>query len=97
MSAPGRALDGGRLPAVLDRLPDRADAGQPEVLDQPDPVDPPIALAVVTSDGLRYAGAVGVRKRGTETPVALDDLWHLGSDGKAMTSTLIARMVAKPK
>lgn len=54
---------------------------------------PAMAAAVVTSDGLKWVGAVGVRKRGTEIPVALDDLWHLGSDGKIMTSTLIARLV----
>lgn len=56
---------------------------------------PAMAVAVVTSDGLKFAGAVGVRKRGTEIPVSLDDLWHLGSDTKAMTSTLIARLVER--
>jgi CubicO group peptidase (beta-lactamase class C family) len=54
---------------------------------------PAMAAAVVTSDGLKLAGAVGIRKRGTETPVSLDDLWHLGSDAKIMTSTLMARLV----
>jgi CubicO group peptidase (beta-lactamase class C family) len=58
---------------------------------------PAMAAAVVTSDGLKFVGAVGVRKRGTEVPVGLDDLWHLGSDGKAMTSTLIARLVEQGK
>jgi len=56
---------------------------------------PAMAVIVVTSDGIKFAGAVGVRKRGTEVPVTLDDLWHLGSDGKAMTSTLIARLVER--
>jgi CubicO group peptidase (beta-lactamase class C family) len=56
---------------------------------------PAMAVAVVTSDGIKFAGAVGVRKRGTEIPVSPDDLWHLGSDGKAMTSTLIARLVER--
>jgi CubicO group peptidase (beta-lactamase class C family) len=56
---------------------------------------PAMAVAVVTSDGIKFAGAVGVRKRGTEIPIGLDDLWHLGSDGKAMTSTLIARLVER--
>jgi CubicO group peptidase (beta-lactamase class C family) len=54
---------------------------------------PAISAVVVTSGGVKFAGAVGVRKRGTEIPVTLDDQWHLGSDGKAMTSTLIARLV----
>ena len=56
---------------------------------------PAIAVVVVTSDEIKLVGAVGVRKRGTEIPVTLDDLWHLGSDGKAMTSTLIARLVER--
>jgi CubicO group peptidase (beta-lactamase class C family) len=56
---------------------------------------PAIAAAVVTSDGIKFLGAVGVRKRGTEIPVALADLWHLGSDGKAMSSTLLARLVER--
>ncbi len=56
---------------------------------------PAMALAVVTSDGLKFVGAVGVRKRGTEVPVTADDLWHLGSDTKAMTATLIARLVER--
>ena len=56
---------------------------------------PAMAAAVVTNDGVKFAGAVGVRKRGTEVPVGLDDLWHLGSDSKAMTSALIARLVER--
>ena len=56
---------------------------------------PAMAAALVTSDGIQFVGAVGVRKRGSEVPVTLDDLWHLGSDGKAMTSTLIARLVER--
>jgi CubicO group peptidase (beta-lactamase class C family) len=56
---------------------------------------PAMAAAVVTSDGIKFAGAVGVRKRGTEIAIGLGDLWHLGSDGKAMTSTLIARLVER--
>ena len=56
---------------------------------------PAIAVAVVTSEESKWTGAVGVRKRGTEIPVTLGDLWHLGSDGKAMTSTLIVRLVER--
>lgn len=54
---------------------------------------PAMAAAVVTSRGIQFVGAVGVRKRGTEIPVTLTDQWHLGSDTKAMTATLIARLV----
>ncbi len=56
---------------------------------------PAMAAALVTSDGIQYVGAVGVRKRGTDVPVGLDDQWHMGSDTKAMTSTVIARLVER--
>lgn len=56
---------------------------------------PAMAAAVVTSEGIQIIGAVGVRKRGTEIPVTLADQWHLGSDTKAMTATLIARLVER--
>jgi CubicO group peptidase (beta-lactamase class C family) len=56
---------------------------------------PAMAAALVTSDSIQFMGAVGVRKRGTDVPVGLDDQWHLGSDTKAMTSTLIARLVER--
>jgi len=54
---------------------------------------PAIAGAIVTSKGLDVCGVVGIRKSGTEIPVALDDQWHLGSDTKAMTATLVGRLV----
>jgi CubicO group peptidase (beta-lactamase class C family) len=56
---------------------------------------PAMAAAVVTSQGVKFVGAVGVRKRGTEVPVTLSDQWHLGSNTKAMTSTVIARLVER--
>jgi CubicO group peptidase (beta-lactamase class C family) len=56
---------------------------------------PAIAAAVVTSDGIQFVGVVGIRKRGTDVPVTLNDLWHLGSDTKAMTSALIAKLVER--
>ena len=56
---------------------------------------PCMAAALVTSDGLQFVGAVGERKRGSSVPVSLDDQWHLGSDTKAMTSTVIARLVER--
>lgn len=56
---------------------------------------PAMAAAIVTSTGVEKIGAIGVRKRGTDIPVTLNDLWHLGSDTKAMTATLIARLVER--
>ena len=54
---------------------------------------PAMATAIVTGKGLSRVAAVGVLKRGSPVPVRLDCLWHLGSDSKAMTSTLIAKLV----
>jgi CubicO group peptidase (beta-lactamase class C family) len=56
---------------------------------------PAMAAAIVTSKGLVTAGVVGTRKRGMETAATLNDKWHLGSDTKAMTATLVARLVEK--
>jgi len=56
---------------------------------------PAMAAEVVTGKGIQWVGAVGIRQRGAAIPVGLNDLWHLGSDGKAMTSTLIARLVER--
>ena len=56
---------------------------------------PAIAAARVTSKGLLTAGVVGTRKQGTEVAASLDDRWHLGSDTKAMTATLVAKLVEK--
>ena len=54
---------------------------------------PAMAAAIVTSKGLVTAGVVGTRKRGTEIAATLNDQWHLGSDTKAMTATLVAKLV----
>jgi len=54
---------------------------------------PAMAAALVTSKGLIAVGVVGTRKRGTETAATLNDQWHLGSDTKAMTATLVAKLV----
>jgi CubicO group peptidase (beta-lactamase class C family) len=58
---------------------------------------PALAGAIVTSRGLTAVGAVGVRKYGTDTPVTVDDQFHLGSDTKAMTATMLATLVEEGK
>jgi CubicO group peptidase (beta-lactamase class C family) len=58
---------------------------------------PALAGAVVTTKGAVAVGAVGVRKRGVEVPVTADDQFHIGSDTKAMTATMIARLVETGK
>jgi CubicO group peptidase (beta-lactamase class C family) len=56
---------------------------------------PALGAAVVTSRGLKQLAVVGVRKRGDETKAEEDDLFHLGSDTKAMTATLVAVLAQK--
>ena len=58
---------------------------------------PAMALAVVTSDGIKWAGVAGIRKRGSEIPVGIDDEWYLGSGCSTMTCTLIAELVDRGK
>jgi len=58
---------------------------------------PALAGAIVTSQGLTAVGAVGMRKYGSDTPVTVDDQFHLGSDTKAMTATMLATLVEEGK
>ncbi len=54
---------------------------------------PALGAAIVEGDDLRAIGATGVRAAGKPERVTVDDVWHLGSCTKAMTATLIARLV----
>jgi CubicO group peptidase (beta-lactamase class C family) len=58
---------------------------------------PALAGAIVTDDGVVDMAAVGVRKAGTNVAVMTGDLWHLGSDTKAMTALLAGTFVAQGK
>ena len=58
---------------------------------------PALAGAIVNSKGLSAVGAVGVRKHGTDTPVTVNDQFHLASDTKAMTATMLATLVEEGK
>lgn len=58
---------------------------------------PALAGALVTGDGNVRIGVVGVRKAGTAIAATPDDLWHLGSNTKALTATVIARLVEQGK
>ena len=58
---------------------------------------PALAAAVFSGSTLRAIGAVGVRKLGDPTAVTRDDLFHLGSDTKAMTATLAMLVFAEGK
>lgn len=56
---------------------------------------PALAAAIVTTDGATQVVATGFRKAGRPIRVTTDDLWHLGSDTKAMTATLAGTFVAE--
>lgn len=54
---------------------------------------PGMAAAIVTVEGLGAHGAVGVRQRGEDAAITIDDRFHIGSCTKAMTATLCAMLV----
>jgi CubicO group peptidase (beta-lactamase class C family) len=58
---------------------------------------PAMAAAVTSRDALMAIGAVGVRQVGSDVPVTIDDKFHFGSCTKAMTATLVARLVEQGK
>ncbi len=54
---------------------------------------PALAGAIVTGDGLLDAQAVGCRRYGGAANITVDDQFHLGSCGKAITATLLGVLV----
>jgi CubicO group peptidase (beta-lactamase class C family) len=54
---------------------------------------PALAAIVVRSDSVLALATTGVRRLGTPDPVRLTDRFHIGSNGKAITATVIARLV----
>ncbi len=66
--------------------PYRADAGMPA-----------LAGAVFRGDQLVAIGVTGVRKVGDPNLATVADQWHLGSDTKAMTATLVGMFVDQGK
>lgn len=54
---------------------------------------PAMVAAVVGRDGVLWSGVRGVRRAGGDEPAALDQRWHLGSNGKAMSAALYGRLV----
>jgi CubicO group peptidase (beta-lactamase class C family) len=56
----------------------------------------PAVAALIQIDGkIEADAALGVRELGHPEPAGLDDRWHLGSDTKAMTATMIARLAER--
>lgn len=54
---------------------------------------PGIALSYACSNQTEQLAFAGQRIAGRDSPIERDDLWHLGSNTKAMTATLAARLV----
>jgi len=56
---------------------------------------PALSAAVIRGGAVVAIGAVGLDRTDRDTEATVDDLWHVGSDGKAMTATLMARLVER--
>jgi CubicO group peptidase (beta-lactamase class C family) len=58
---------------------------------------PGLGAMIVTPDGFDLFEVAGLRRAGETAAVTKQDLWHLGSNGKAMTAALYARLVEAGK
>lgn len=58
---------------------------------------PALACAVVQGKALIAAAVDGLRRHGSNTPVTLQDQFHVGSNTKSMTATLLARLIERNK
>ena len=56
---------------------------------------PAMTGGVVTAKGLIHSHTAGLRRNNGTDKVTADDLWHLGSNTKAMTAALYGRLVDK--
>ena len=54
---------------------------------------PGVVAAIIDEDGVRAIGAAGVRRQGSPEEITTDDLVHIASVTKAMTSTMLATLV----
>lgn len=73
-------IDTGRMRALLEDFRHRLEA-------------PAVGVAVVDGDGSVSCDVVGNRRRDEATRATVDDQWHIGSCGKALTALLYARLV----
>ncbi|MYB37304.1 MAG: beta-lactamase family protein [Gammaproteobacteria bacterium] len=55
---------------------------------------PGLIAAIVDADGIRAIAADGVRRAGSPDPILVTDRVHIGSNTKAMTSVMLATLVA---
>jgi CubicO group peptidase (beta-lactamase class C family) len=56
-----------------------------------------MAAIVLRGNSIVAKGVAGVRRKGAADHITLDDRFHLGSCGKAMTATLVATLVEEGK
>jgi CubicO group peptidase (beta-lactamase class C family) len=56
---------------------------------------PAMAVLVIRDGRIDQQAVRGVRAADSADPARLNDVWHIGSDAKAMTATLIARLVER--
>lgn len=56
---------------------------------------PGIAAAIINDKEVIAVGVAGVRARNSNKKILLGDLFHIGSDTKSMTATMIAMLVEK--
>lgn len=77
---------------VVARTPEAALQDRLEQL-RADAAIPALGGALVTPDGLAWQGVSGLRRADGETVVTHADRWQLGSNTKAMTAALYARLV----
>ncbi len=56
---------------------------------------PALGMLVIRDGAVVDQGVRGVRSMDAPASATLDDRWNLGSDGKAMTATMVARLVER--
>ncbi|WP_298158766.1 serine hydrolase [Brevundimonas sp.] len=56
---------------------------------------PAVGVLVIRNGEVVDQAVAGIDALGSESPATIDDLWNLGSDSKAMTVTMIARLVER--
>lgn len=84
-------LSHAQTPAPDPRPRPAADAALDEVFASAAP--PAVAAGILGADGVIWSGVRGVRRQGEPDLATLDDRWHLGSNTKAMTAAVLARLI----
>ena len=51
-----------------------------------------VGVAVARGDASPECAVAGVRRKGADDAIEVDDFWHLGSIGKSFTAVLTARL-----